>query len=96
MPYLFTALKIAATASIVGAIIGEDRAGSQEGLGRAIISFNQHYMTGPEKLWATIFVARCWASSSSSSSGWPRCSPSADAGRHRHLTGEPCRSHCRP
>jgi NitT/TauT family transport system permease protein len=56
-PYLFTALKIAATASIVGAIIGEDPAGSGEGLGRAIVSYNQQYVTGPEKLWATILVA---------------------------------------
>ena len=36
LPYLFTALKIAATASIVGAIIGEDPGGIQAGLGRAI------------------------------------------------------------
>jgi NitT/TauT family transport system permease protein len=56
-PYLFTALKIAATASIVGAIIGEDPAGTGEGLGRAIVSYNQQYVTGPEKLWATILVA---------------------------------------
>jgi ABC-type nitrate/sulfonate/bicarbonate transport system permease component len=28
-----------------------------EGLGRAIINFNQQYITGPEKLWATIFIA---------------------------------------
>ena len=81
MPYLFTALKIAATASIVGAIIGEDTGGIQEGLGRAITTFNQYYITGPEKLWAAIFVAgvardRC----SSSSSGSPRSSCSA-AGR---------------
>ena len=31
MPYLFTALKIAATAAIVGAIIGEDTGAIQEG-----------------------------------------------------------------
>jgi NitT/TauT family transport system permease protein len=57
VPYLFTALKIAATASIVGAIIGEGPGGVPEGLGRAIINFNQQYITGPEKLWATILVA---------------------------------------
>jgi NitT/TauT family transport system permease protein len=57
MPYLFTALKIAATASVVGAIIGEDPAGTANGLGRAIVNFNQQYITGPEKLWATIIVA---------------------------------------
>ena len=57
IPYLFTALKIAATASIVGAIIGEGPGGIPNGLGRAIINFNQQYITGPEKLWATILVS---------------------------------------
>jgi NitT/TauT family transport system permease protein len=57
LPYLFTALKIAATASIVGAIIGEDTGGIQAGLGRVITTFNQYYITGPEKLWAAIFAA---------------------------------------
>jgi NitT/TauT family transport system permease protein len=57
LPYLFTALKIAATASIVGAIIGEGPGGIPDGLGRAIINFNQQYISGPEKLWATILVA---------------------------------------
>ena len=57
LPYLFTALKIAATASIVGAIIGEGPGGINDGLGRAIITFNQYYITGPEKLWAAIVVA---------------------------------------
>ena len=56
LPYLFTALKIAATASIVGAIIGEGPGGIPDGLGRAIINFNQQYITGPEKLWAAILV----------------------------------------
>ncbi len=57
LPYLFTALKIAATASIVGAIIGEGPGGIPDGLGRAIINFNQQYITGPEKLWAAILVS---------------------------------------
>ena len=57
LPYLFTALKITATASIVGAIIGEGPGGVPDGLGRAIINFNQQYISGPEKLWATIFVS---------------------------------------
>ena len=54
LPYLFTALKIAATASIVGAIVGEGPGGMRDGLGRAIINFNNQYISGPEKLWATI------------------------------------------
>jgi NitT/TauT family transport system permease protein len=57
LPYLFTALKIAATASIVGAIIGEGPGGVPDGLGRVIIVFNQYYITGPEKLWAAIIAS---------------------------------------
>jgi NitT/TauT family transport system permease protein len=57
LPYLFTALKISATASIVGAIIGEGPGGVNDGLGRSIINFNNQYISGPEKLWATILIA---------------------------------------
>jgi len=28
-----------------------------DGLGRAIINFNNQYISGPEKLWATILIA---------------------------------------
>lgn len=56
VPYLFTALKIGATASIVGAIVGEGPGGIPDGLGRAIINFNSQYISGPEKLWAAIAV----------------------------------------
>ena len=54
LPYLFTALKISATAGIVGAIIGEGPGGLTDGLGLMIMTFNQYYITGPEKLWAAI------------------------------------------
>jgi NitT/TauT family transport system permease protein len=57
LPYIFTALKISATASVVGAIIGELPSGIADGLGRIILNFNQYYATGPEKLWATILFA---------------------------------------
>jgi NitT/TauT family transport system permease protein len=57
LPYLFTALKIAATASIVGAIIGEGPGGIPDGLGRAIINFNTQYISGPQKLWAAILIS---------------------------------------
>jgi NitT/TauT family transport system permease protein len=58
LPYLFAALKVAATASIVGAIVGEGNpGGSQFGLGRAILNFNEQYTSGPEKLWAAILAA---------------------------------------
>ena len=56
-PYLLAALKVAATASVVGAIIGELPSGIREGLGGAILNFNQYYVSGPPKLWAAIIVA---------------------------------------
>ena len=57
LPYIFTALKVSATASVVGAIIGELPSGIADGLGRVILNFNQYYATGPEKLWAAILFA---------------------------------------
>lgn len=57
LPYILTALKISATTSIVGAIIGELPSGIQEGLGGAILNFNQYYTSAPARLWATNFVA---------------------------------------
>ena len=56
-PYLFAAFKVAATASVVGAIIGELPSGIRDGLGGAILNFNQFYVSGPPKLWAAIMVA---------------------------------------
>jgi NitT/TauT family transport system permease protein len=56
LPYIFTALKVSATASVVGAIIGELPSGIRDGLGGAILNFNQYYITGPEKLWASILI----------------------------------------
>jgi NitT/TauT family transport system permease protein len=57
MPYVFSALRIAATASVVGAIIGELPSGLQSGLGGAILNFNQYYSLEPQELWATNIVA---------------------------------------
>ena len=51
LPYIFSALKVSATASIVGAIIGE------AGLGGFIVNFNQYYSLAPENLWATNLIA---------------------------------------
>jgi NitT/TauT family transport system permease protein len=56
-PYVFAAFKIAATASVVGAIIGELPSGLQSGLGGAILNFNQYYSIEPQELWATNIVA---------------------------------------
>ncbi|HEU5370962.1 MAG TPA: ABC transporter permease [Gaiellaceae bacterium] len=57
LPYLFSALKISATASVVGAIIGELPSSIQDGLGGAILNFNQYYSIQPENLWATNVIA---------------------------------------
>ena len=57
LPYLFAALKISATASVVGAIIGELPASVGGGLGNAILNFNQYYASAPERLWATNLIA---------------------------------------
>jgi NitT/TauT family transport system permease protein len=57
LPYVFSALRLAATASVVGAIIGELPSGLQDGLGGAIINFNQYYSIEPQELWATNVIA---------------------------------------
>jgi NitT/TauT family transport system permease protein len=57
LPYLFSALKISATASIVGAIIGESPSSIQGGLGGAILNFAQYYTFQPQNLWATNLIA---------------------------------------
>jgi NitT/TauT family transport system permease protein len=56
LPFVFSALKISATASVIGAIIGETPASLQGGLGYAIVNFNQYYSTQPANLWATIIA----------------------------------------
>ncbi|MEK7251666.1 MAG: ABC transporter permease subunit, partial [Actinomycetota bacterium] len=57
VPYVFTALKISATASVIGAIIGELPAGLGDGLGRSLLTFSYYYISGPEKLYAAIIVS---------------------------------------
>ncbi len=57
LPYIFTALKISATASVIGAIIGELPSGISEGLGRSLLTFSYYYITGPEKLYAAIMIS---------------------------------------
>jgi NitT/TauT family transport system permease protein len=56
-PYLFTALKIASTASVVGAIIGELPVGSTRGLGVQLVVGSQYNTFNPGFLWATILMA---------------------------------------
>jgi NitT/TauT family transport system permease protein len=57
LPYIFTALKVSATASVVGTIIGELPSGIQHGLGSDILNFSQYYASGPARLWATNLAA---------------------------------------
>ena len=57
LPFLFPALRIAATASVVGAIVGEISAGVRGGLGRLILDFAGKYITGPERLYVAIIGA---------------------------------------
>jgi NitT/TauT family transport system permease protein len=57
LPYIFSALKVSATACVVGAIIGEAPSSIQEGLGGYIVNFNQYYTLSPQNLWATNVIA---------------------------------------
>jgi len=57
MPYLFTALRISATASVIGAIVGELPVGSRYGMGVVIINAAQYYNWRPANLWAAILVS---------------------------------------
>lgn len=56
-PFLFTAFKISATASVVGAIVGEFPAGIREGLGGSLLQAMQYYSINPGRLWAAILVS---------------------------------------
>ena len=55
--YLFPAFKLAATLSVVGAIVGEVSIGTKTGLGRAILDFAQRYAVWPERLYASVIAA---------------------------------------
>ena len=55
-PYVFTAFKVSATASVVGAVVGEFPAGIRDGLGGALLQAMQYYSINPGRLWAAILV----------------------------------------
>lgn len=57
LPYLFASLRIAATASVIGAIVAELPAGSSRGIGVVIINAAQYYNSRPPVLYAAIIVA---------------------------------------
>jgi NitT/TauT family transport system permease protein len=53
-PFLFTAFKVAATASVVGAIVGELPSGIRAGLAGQLLGAMQYYSINPGALWAAI------------------------------------------
>jgi len=57
MPFIFTALKVSATASVVGAIVGELPSSRSDGLAAAILRASGNYAAEPEKLWAAIIMS---------------------------------------
>ncbi len=57
MPYIFTALKVSAAASVIGAIVGELPAGFRGGLGRDLLQFSQQFTAAPEKMFAAVIVS---------------------------------------
>lgn len=56
LPYIFTALKVSATVSVVGALIGELPAGAQNGLGRALLTFSSQFGAQSTKLYGTVII----------------------------------------
>jgi hypothetical protein len=91
---------VSATASVVGAIIGELPSSIQDGLGGQIINYSQYYTTQPTGLWATNVIAAALGitffliilvARSSSSAGAPenvgdaRRMSRPDQGRHEAL-----------
>jgi NitT/TauT family transport system permease protein len=57
LPYLFTSLKVAASASVIGAIVAELPAGAREGIGVMILNSAQFYNSRPPALYLAILVA---------------------------------------
>ncbi len=57
LPYLFTSFKVAATASVIGAIVAELPAGSKSGVGVEIIKAAQFYNANPPLLYVTVLAA---------------------------------------
>jgi NitT/TauT family transport system permease protein len=55
--YLVPALKLGATASVIGVIVSEISTGIPGGIGRAVISYSQAATSDPEKLYGAIFGA---------------------------------------
>lgn len=57
LPFLFTALKIAASASVIGAIVAELPSGAREGIGVMLLNAAQFYNSRPPALYLAVLVA---------------------------------------
>jgi NitT/TauT family transport system permease protein len=57
LPLMFTGLRLAATAAVVGAIVGELSAGTVRGIGNDLLTYSYFYTNGPEKLYCAVLVA---------------------------------------
>lgn len=57
VPSFFTGLRLAATAAVVGAVVGELSAGAGLGIGRAILTAAYYYSLAPADLYAAVLVA---------------------------------------
>ena len=57
MPYLIPALRLAAAAAVVGAIVAEISTGTRGGIGRLIIEYAQTATGDPSQLYAAILGA---------------------------------------
>ena len=57
MPHLLPAVRLAAAAAVVGAIVAEISTGTRGGIGRLIIEYAQSAGGDPAKSWAPIFGA---------------------------------------
>lgn len=57
LPYLFGGLRLAATAAVVGAIVGELPSGQRDGVGRLLLTFTSFFDLEPERLFAAVAAA---------------------------------------
>jgi NitT/TauT family transport system permease protein len=57
VPYLVPALKLAAAASVVGAVVAEISTGTKGGIGRLIIEYSREATSDPAKVWTAMLGA---------------------------------------
>ncbi|MFY1670854.1 ABC transporter permease [Plantactinospora sp. WMMB334] len=56
-PYLFPALRLAAAAAVVGAVVGEISTGTRGGIGRLVIEYSREATTDPAKVYTALLGA---------------------------------------